>query len=676
MMRRPVNVFMLMILLAQFALAFDVGSTRSEGDKVELYFFWGDGCPHCAELKPVLEKLEEKYPQLEVHLFEVYYNKSNLDMLQNMIRAYGRQSTAVPITFIADTMIDGYFPGFTDEKLDKLISQCIQEGCVSPSEKLDRYLNPTTTTLLPTTTTQPPAKEPNEVVVYFFWGDGCPHCAHEKPFLESLKGKYPNLEVRMFETWNNPENAKMFEEMATVYDIRASGVPTTFIGDFEPTIGYDSDDTTGKRIEEEIQYCLENGCINPAKKIPLEKTSVGGVEDAGVCVHVFVTGECPNCRGVSSFLQELKNQYKIDLVLHDIRDEKEETIYKKFKQTYGFDAGGYPTVFIGDVYLIGEKAIRENLEQKINACMRDGCVCPAEKIQALMPYPPQPGDMTPEKDSQITLPVIGEINTSKMSLPAFTILIAGLDSFNPCAFFVLFFLLSMLIHAKSRQRMLLIGGVFVFFSGFIYFLFMAAWLNIFLIIGQLKVITTLAGIVALVVAVINIKEFFYFGRGLSLTIPTSAKPKLFKRMRDLLQASSVYSMMFGAGVLAVSANAYELLCTAGFPMVFTRVLTLHKLSTTTYYLYLALYNLVYVIPLALIVLMFTLTLGARKLTEWEGQVLKLVSGLMMLGLGAVLLINPALLNSLTAGAGLLLASLASALVIIYATGKNREKRGG
>jgi uncharacterized membrane protein HdeD (DUF308 family) len=98
--------------------------------------------------------------------------------------------------------------------------------------------------------------------------------------------------------------------------------------------------------------------------------------------------------------------------------------------------------------------------------------------------------------------------------------------------------------------------------------------------------------------------------------------------------------LIGTMTLALAANAYELLCTAGFPMVFTRILTLNELSPAAHYLYLALYNLVYVLPLLAIVVVFVVTLGARKLTENEGRILKLLSGLMMLGLGAVLLIAP------------------------------------
>jgi hypothetical protein len=243
--------------------------------------------------------------------------------------------------------------------------------------------------------------------------------------------------------------------------------------------------------------------------------------------------------------------------------------------------------------------------------------------------------------------------------------LAGLDSFNPCAFFVLFLLLGLLVHAQSRKRMLFIGGVFVFFSGFVYFIFMAAWLNFFLHAGQLRVITIIAGLVALTVAFINIKDFFFFKKGVSLSIPEKAKPKLFDRMRGILKTTSVPSMVMGTIVLAITANTYELLCTVGFPMVFTRILTLQNLSGLQYYLYLVLYNIVYVIPLAVIVVIFSITLGVKKLTEHQGRILKLISGIMMLFLGIVILINPSLLNNILVSIGLLVLALGLSWMIIF-----------
>ncbi len=106
--------------------------------------------------------------------------------------------------------------------------------------------------------------DPGKVTVYFFWGDGCPHCAEEKPFLEEMQEKYPEIEIKMFETWKNPENARLFQEVAKAYGTSAQGVPTTFIGE-EYWVGYA--DYMGDEMESKIKYCLENNCINPGDKL-------------------------------------------------------------------------------------------------------------------------------------------------------------------------------------------------------------------------------------------------------------------------------------------------------------------------------------------------------------------------------------------------------------------------
>jgi hypothetical protein len=248
---------------------------------------------------------------------------------------------------------------------------------------------------------------------------------------------------------------------------------------------------------------------------------------------------------------------------------------------------------------------------------------------------------------------LGELDPQHFSLPLLTIAIAALDAFNPCAFFVLLFLLSLLVHQKNRKRMLAIGSIFVLFSGLMYFAFMAAWLSLFQLLGNLAWVTLAAGAVAVFVGAVNIKDFFAFGRGLTLSIPESRKPDIYRRARAVISAESLPVMVAATVFLAIAANFYELLCTAGFPMVYTRLLTLSGLSPAERYLFLALYNFVYVVPLALIVLAFVRTMGARKLTEREGRLLKLLSGCMMLELGALLLLAPQWLNNLAMAFGLL-----------------------
>ncbi len=190
----------------------------------------------------------------------------------------------------------------------------------------------------------------------------------------------------------------------------------------------------------------------------------------------------------------------------------------------------------------------------------------------------------------IRMPILGEVAIDGMSLPLMTVLVAGLDAFNPCAFFVLLFLLSLMAHQNSRARMLAIGGVFVLTSGLMYFAFMAAWLNLFQLLGNLAWVTLAAGAMALAVGLVNVKDFFYFGRGVSLSIPESRKPVIYQRARAILTAGSVPAMLAATMLLAVAVNFYELLCTAGFPMVYTRLLTLQDLGPAQHYLYLALYR--------------------------------------------------------------------------------------
>jgi thiol-disulfide isomerase/thioredoxin len=365
-------------------------------------------------------------------------------------------------------------------------------------------------------------------------------------------------------------------------------------------------------------------------------------EGKPLVITLFWGEGCPHCEREKAFLKELKKKNP-DLMVRDYevwKNKDNSALFKKVLSASGVRQAGVPTTVVGTAVFMGfNDQVRRGIGDAIARCLRDGC---PDGVASLSE---QRLSQDAQQEEPMTVPLLGSIDPAKVSLPVFTVVIGSLDSFNPCAFFVLLFLLSMLIHVRSRSRMFFIGGIFVLFSGLIYFLFMAAWLNIFMIVGQITAITIAGGVVALLIGGINVKDFFLFKQGVSLVIPESAKPKLFDRMRGLLKAPTLPAMIAGTVVLAISANAYELLCTAGFPMVYTRVLTLHKLTTSQYYQYLVLYNIVYVLPLALIVAVITITLGARKLTEWQGRQLKLVSGLMMLSLGLVLIVNPALLNS-------------------------------
>ena len=403
----------------------------------------------------------------------------------------------------------------------------------------------------------------------------------------------------------------------------------------------------------------------------------GSGADAEVQLYFFWSKSCPHCRKALPHIRALDAELPW-LRLHDyeITTSRENVArYVDMAGQLGRDARSVPAFFICERMLTGwddgggtEVQIRQLAElcqpaaAKAKPEAAAGAVAAAigtSAAAATGPAAPGAGGglIRAAAAEPLSVPVLGQLDVDNLSLPIFTLVIAGLDAFNPCAFFVLLFLLSLMVHARSRARMLAVGGTFVFFSGLVYFLFMAAWLNLFLVVGGAPVVTLIAGVVAVLIGVLNVKDFFWFQQGPSLSIPDHAKPGLYHRMRGLLNAESLPTMLVGTVALALAANSYELLCTAGFPMVYTRVLTLHELSSWGYYGYLVLYNLVYVLPLAAIVLAFTFTLGARKLSEREGRVLKLLSGVMMLGLGLTMLLRPQALGSPAIGLGLLAAAV-------------------
>jgi hypothetical protein len=227
-----------------------------------------------------------------------------------------------------------------------------------------------------------------------------------------------------------------------------------------------------------------------------------------------------------------------------------------------------------------------------------------------------------------------------LGLPLFTLTLGLLDGFNPCAMWVLLFLLSLLVRLQDRRRMALIAGTFVLVSGAAYYAFMAAWLNVFLLVGMSAAVRWTLGVVALAIGAVNVKDFCAWGRGFSLSIPSSAKPGLYARARAVLHAEALTASLLAVAALAVVVNVVELLCTAGLPAIYTAVLTQHEVGASARYGYLALYILGYIADDSLMVATAVMALGSRKLTEHAGRSLKLLSGAVMLALGGVIILRP------------------------------------
>jgi glutaredoxin len=337
-------------------------------------------------------------------------------------------------------------------------------------------------------------------------------------------------------------------------------------------------------------------------------------------LEVFSRPGCPHCARAEEFLAGLERRRVVEITRHDVsRDPAARTRLQSLAHAAGL-APGVPAFYARGRLLVGFRDA-ETTGRELEALLLSGSAA----------APPE---------GEIDAPFFGAIRPGEVGLPLFTVVIGLLDGFNPCAMWVLLFLLSLLAHLRSRSRMLLVGGVFVAVSGIVYYAFLAAWLGVFLWIGLARPVRVGLGMLALAIGAVHVKDALAPGKGPSLHIPASARPRIYAGVRRILSAANLPAALAAVAVLAFFVNMVELLCTAGLPALYTRVLTLQELPSWRYYAYLALYDLAYVFDDTLVLLLAVAALGTRRLSEQAGRWLDGLSGLLLVALGALLVLRP------------------------------------
>jgi glutaredoxin len=331
---------------------------------------------------------------------------------------------------------------------------------------------------------------------------------------------------------------------------------------------------------------------------------------------------CPYCAEASAYLDALRQRHpEARILVYDIyRDPGARERFLALSERHGVQRPGVPSFLVGGEFLVGWGGA-EITGRELESLLSGVAASSAEARSVRTRW-------------------FGAIDARALGLPLFTATVGLLDGFNPCALWVLVFVLSLLVNMKDRSKVLLIGGTFVLTSGALYFAFMAAWLNVFLLVGVSRPIQLVLGAVAILIGLVNLKDFIAFGRGISLSIPESARPAIYARTRAVLKAENTLGALGAVVVLALLVNAVELLCTSGLPAVYTQVLASQDLPSWQHYGYLALYNVFYMLDDSLLLAAAVVTLRLSKLQERGGRVLKLVSGAVMLLLGLALTLRP------------------------------------
>lgn len=365
-------------------------------------------------------------------------------------------------------------------------------------------------------------------------------------------------------------------------------------------------------------------------------------------IEAFVRDGCPYCERAEVFLADLqREQPRLNILIRNV--SREPDAWQRLQTLAAAQNPPVPirlpTFRVGGKLVIGYSAetgdllLREALAEigpPAPAAEASGS-CEVETVQTC-----EAGNAAnpPAQPEPFELIVLGRrVALDQVGLPAFTVAMGLLDGFNPCSMWVLILMVSMLAPMGNRPRMLAVAGAFVLVEGMAYFIFMAAWLNLFLWIGLSRASEIAIAAIAVAAGVLNLKDFWALGIGPSLSIPQAAKPDIYARMRRILQAENLWGALVGAVVLAVLVQIVELFCTSGFPALYTRILTLRQLQGWDYYGYLLLYNLAYMLDDIVVLAVGVITLSQQRLQRNQGRWLKLVSGAVMVGLGIYLLVR-------------------------------------
>lgn len=433
------------------------------------------------------------------------------------------------------------------------------------------------------------------VYIYFFWGDGCPHCADAKPFLQELAQRYPNVQVESFEVWYVPENQTLFQQMAAAHGFEPRYVPTIFIGE-QHWEGFSEE--LRQDIETAVGVCAETGC-----------------PDAGV-------GVIPG---------------------HELQPT--------------------PTPMPTATPVLAPASTTGS-----DVCAPDSDTCDDADVPAV--EFPQSGHSSNSVEkstpgASIKIPLLGDVDLGAQSLWVSTALIAFVDGFNPCSLWVLSILIALTLRTGSRKKIFIIGLTFITVTALVYVLFIAGLFTMLTFVRFLGWIQAAVSLLALFFAVINIKDYFWYKEGLSFTIDDAQKPGLYKRMRRVMQAGdSLGALLLATVGLGLGVSLVEFSCTAGFPVLWTNLVTAQNVAPLTFALLLLLYMLIYQIDELAIFMAAVVTLRASKLEEKHGRILKLIGGTLMLTLAAVMLFKPALMNDMLSSVLIFGAAFGAALLVL------------
>lgn len=369
-----------------------------------------------------------------------------------------------------------------------------------------------------------------------------------------------------------------------------------------------------------------------------------------VKLYLFYNYDCPHCADEKVYLNQLDEEYdNLEIIKYEVKkDETNKELLSDFLKKQEWDINAVPITIIGTNYFVG---YNDDIGTKIRCAINYYSDTPhRDLVGEYLGTSDVREDLIDEFDPnscKFTVPIIGEVNPKNISLPLVSIVIGLVDGFNPCAMWVLLFLISLMIGMKNRKRMWCLGIAFLLSSAIVYFAFMMAWINVAGMFTSSKIIEILVSIVALLGGSINLYHFIKEVRakdiGCSVTNNTKKK-KIMVRAKEIVTENSFLLALGGVIILAVSVNIIELACSAGLPILFAQILAMNDLSSTQTLFYNILYIIFFLIDDIIVFIIAMTTMKITGISNKYNKYAHLIGGIIMLLIGLLMIINPSILK--------------------------------
>lgn len=360
-------------------------------------------------------------------------------------------------------------------------------------------------------------------------------------------------------------------------------------------------------------------------------------ESTKVTVYLFYSSTCVHCKAENAFLNELASEYgdTIDIKRYEVTSNATNSNYMQLvKDRVGSTSTGVPFTVIGQKYYVGYstsigKTMKNTIDSYIKSINGDSSNDDKDDNK----------EEVIEEDNKINLPLLGDVDAKQVSLPLVAMILGTIDGFNPCAMWILLFLINMLFNMKDRKKMWILGFTFLFTSAFVYFL---AMLGLSVVIGMTAVVwvRTLIAFVAIIGGIVNLNSYLKTPKDGCHVVDEKKRKKYFTKIKKFTLEQNMLLSLIGVITLAASVNLVELACSAGFPTIFISMLDLNGINGFASMLYILLYIVFFLIDDIVIFIIAMTTFKISGITTKYNRLSHLIGGIIMIIIGLLLVLKP------------------------------------